>query len=471
MRLRRFAGNIFSLTITGIAGLAISLFWAVYLARELGEKDFGIYSTVAAFVGLFIIIPELGVGTIVIRDIAQDRSKVDIYLGGSLLLRFFLSALTIGVIIFTAYLLGYSKDIIILIVLAGLAVVVNSLGTVGNDIFFGFERMKLVSLFNFLVVFLPIVLGFAVLLYGYGLLGIFATRVIAAMCVAFFIWWITLKNFSLPRHFLDLNFIKYLFKEGLPIGLASLFFMIYDKVDRVMLSKMMNFEAVGWYSAAAILIQPIVSIVWVPYVNTIFPVMSRFHKGNIGNFNWLCRKTVIFILAVTLPVAIGGTILSDKIIFFLYKKAYGNSIGVFQILIWSIIFMVFSAFLCRVLMVLGRQKLYLAISFLGVVINIGLNFLLIPKYGYIGAGIATVVTQILLMLVYLQVVYKIFKIFEWGKILKIIVACGLMAILVCLLREGNLVLTITSSTIAYTICLLGLKVFSNEDLAMIRKNV
>ncbi len=221
----------------------------------------------------------------------------------------------------------------------------------------------------------------------------------------------------------------------------------------------------------AILIQPIVSIVWVPYVNTIFPVMSRFHKGNIGNFNWLCRKTVIFILAVTLPVAIGGTILSDKIIFFLYKKAYGNSIGVFQILIWSIIFMVFSAFLCRVLMVLGRQKLYLAISFLGVVINIGLNFLLIPKYGYIGAGIATVVTQILLMLVYLQVVYKIFKIFEWGKILKIIVACGLMAILVCLLREGNLVLTITSSTIAYTICLLGLKVFSNEDLAMIRKNV
>ncbi len=470
MGLRKFAGNVFSLTIAEVAGLIISFFWIVCLTRKLGEKDFGIYSTVAAFVGLFGIIPNLGVGTIIIRDVARNRSKTDTYLSGGLCLCFFLSSLTIVLIIIIAYLLDYSKDIIILTAMAGLTIVFNSIGTVGNNLFIGFERMKLVSLFNISVVSFPIILGLIVLLYGYGLFGVFAARLIAAICVAFFIWWVTLKNFSLHRPLLDLNVIRYLFKEGLPIGLASLFFLIYDKVDRVMLSKMMDFKAVGGYSAAAVLIQPIISIIWVPYVNAIFPVMSRFYKSNIEKFNWLCRKTVSFILAVTFPVVIGGTILGDRIIFFLYK-GYENSIVVFQILLWSITFMVLSAFFYRVLMVLGKQKLFLAISFLGVVINISLNFLLIPKYGYIGASVATVVTQLTLVLVYLQVVYKDFQIFEWGKILRIIIACGLMAVLIYLFRGSNLALIMISSIIVYLTFLLTFKVFSKEDMIILQRKV
>jgi PST family polysaccharide transporter len=168
--------------------------------------------------------------------------------------------------------------------------------------------------------------------------------------------------------------------------------MIYMKIDQIMLGQMLGDDAVGIYSAAVR-----VSEVWyfIPMMilASVFPSVLEAKKHD--QTHYIQRLQLLYNLMVWLSVAIAipMTFLSTPIIIALFGQAYAQSGQVLAIHIWASVFVFLGVASSQWFIAENRQILSFQRTALGAVINIGLNFVLIPKFGVVGAAYATVFSQ------------------------------------------------------------------------------
>ena len=178
-------------------------------------------------------------------------------------------------------------------------------------------------------------------------------------------------------------------------------------------------------------------------------------------------------IVIGIPLGVGTTLLADKIILLIFGQGYLNSIIALQILIWTIVFTFAGAGFARVLEATNKQLILTKISGICMIINIFINLILIPRYGLIGASIATVLTEIVLVMGIFKVSYnygfrirtkKVFK-----DLLKIIIASLIMSIIILYLKDWNLLILSFISILVYLSSLYALKGIDKEDIIIIRQ--
>ena len=161
--------------------------------------------------------------------------------------------------------------------------------------------------------------------------------------------------------------------------------------------------------------------------------------------------------------------LADRIIILVYKDSFLPSTYALYILIWILLFYSFNQVIANALIGGNYERKNLKANLIGVAVSIGLNFALIPRFGFIGAAIATsgsVLTVAIFQAYYIA--KNLFKINIFGLILKPLISAILMSGILILCKNGNLVLIILFCAAIYLICLFGLKTFSKSDLEIIR---
>jgi O-antigen/teichoic acid export membrane protein len=149
--------------------------------------------------------------------------------------------------------------------------------------------------------------------------------------------------------------------------------------------------AVGFYSIAYTLSEASLVVPSV-FLSAIFPVLSRLHRDSKLSFRDTCAQAIKYLFYLAMPMAFFVTIWAKPIVYLLYGARFDPSVAALQILIWSAALMWLTIFLGSTLVAANLQKLGLKITFLGFILNISLNVLLIPEYSYFGASFATVVT-------------------------------------------------------------------------------
>lgn len=446
----------------------ISLFVIIYLARYLGTADFGKYSFIFAYIAFFGILTELGLNAILVRDIARDPVIAPKLIGNAYIIRWILTVFAIVLSLTIITLMSYPADTTTYVYIATFILLFQSFSGFYSTIFEANLRMEY-SIFSKLV--------FRVLSAGLILWIIFAKGTIMHVIIALLFSEAikTLINYSLskkfvrPKFVIDFELCKYLVKASLPIALSSVVAIIYHQTDIVMLSIIQGDTAVGIYSAAYKLFDPLMLIPTALMIS-LFPIMSKSFKTSPEKLIKSYRLSIKYILIMALPIIIGITLLSDKIILLIYGISFANSATVLQILILALVFTFANSVSLNLLIAIDKQKLHAASVGLCAIINVVLNLTLIPILSYNGAAIATLFTTIVLFLASFYFLSKHLQLPPMYKMLMKPVISGLiMGAFIYYFSDFNIFLLITLAGLIYFTALLLLKTFSEEDVDLLSK--
>lgn len=375
----------------------LSLILIVYAARFLGAEEYGKFAFALSFIYLFIVFFDFGLSPIITREFARGKEKKeDFYCIISL--KILLALGTLVLILISSFLTVPEKDIQNMILILSLFLIANSFWGMFNSFFHARQKMEYEALFDTLQVFVIFVLGLFILFnfpsaenlsYAY-----FLSALITLISVAVFFHF---KIFPLKIE-LNISIWKKFLTMSWPLALIGLFGVIYGYIDSVMLGYWKMFAETGWYNAAQRII--VAGLIPMGFIGASFyPALSKLSHDSKEKFQEVWDSELEIMILLSLPIVIGGIFLAPKIIQSFYTADFAPSILAFQILLFT----VGPIFLYRpfydAMIVLNQQAKTFWITVAGALVNVILNLILIPKYSLYGAAWATVVTNLLILVV------------------------------------------------------------------------
>jgi len=389
---QRIARNTTLLLLSNVVGFVLGFFFTMYIARYLAAEGFGVLSFALAFTAIFGVLTDIGLQTLMIREIARDKTLAQKYLGNIAVLKVFLSIITFGLIALTAQLAHYPADTVRVIYLLGLSMVLGSFSSMFYGVFRAHERMEFEALGGALGGGLLLAGAFWGIHHDYSIAGFAWVYFVVSIIMLGYGFVVSAWKFTLPRIEVDLGFWKQTLKLAWPFGLAAVFVAINSWIGQVMLSSMKGNEAVGWYNAANRLVI-ILQFIPLAYFGAVFPSMSRFHITSKDFLKFIQERSLKYMLILGIPIAVGSTILAEKIILLIFGSGYHESIIVLQILVWATAFSFVSGIFANLFQSINKAMIPTKILIICAVVNIILNVALIPKYSSTGASITIVVTS------------------------------------------------------------------------------
>ena len=469
---RRVAKNTTLMLIAQVVSLVLGFFITIYTARYLGVENFGILSLALSITGIYIIFTDLGLNILVVREIARNKDVANKYISNIAVIKILLTILTFVMVVFTVNILGYNTTVKNVIYIITFSIMIGTFIGFLSAVFQANEKMIYVSIGNILTSIALFVGTFIGIYYGLNLNFFAIIYFISNILIFIYIFIAYIRVFSIPKWDIDLSLWKPTLKEAWPFGITSLSGLLYTYIDSIMLSVIVGTEAVGFYSAAY---RIMLVMLFIPTaVNlAIFPLMSRYYTSSKDSLKHVHERYFKYMILLGIPIGVGITILADKIILLIYGQGFSPSIMILQILIWTIVLTFAGASFVQLLQSTNKQLIITKISMICLVFNIILNLFLIPRYSYIGASIATLVTEILL------VGYIIFASYRLGygigtkvvlsDLSKVLFASLIMSIFLIYFKELNLFILLIAGTVVYLIILYLIKGVDEDDILLIKE--
>jgi O-antigen/teichoic acid export membrane protein len=377
-----------------ILRMIVGVFVGVWIARYLGPEQFGLFSYSQSFVGLFTAIATLGLDGIVVRELVKDKSRKDELIGTA----FWLKVMgAFGVLLILAVVVNFTSNDTYtntLVFIIASATIFQSFNIV--DMYFQAKVMSkfvvyanIISLFISSLVKISLILNDAPLI-AFAWVVLFDSFVLAMGFIYFYI-----KNnstFKIQHLKFNKSTAVDLLRDSWPLILSGIVISIYMKIDQVMIKEMLGNEAVGQYAAAVRL-----SEAWyfIPMVisASLFPAIVNVKKVSKKLYYARLQKLYDLMVWIAIVIALPMTFMSDWLVELLYGGQYNESGGVLMIHIWAGVFVFLGVASSKWFLAENLQILSFYRTFYGMIINIAINFILIPKYGIEGAAIATIIGQ------------------------------------------------------------------------------
>lgn len=467
--IRLIAKNIVALFAGQFVNIVVSLALSIFIARNLGAIIFGQYSFALAFSAIFAVFSDLGYNTLLIKEISRDKSQTSKYLNNTLSMRALLSLIIFALIVIIINAMNYSADVKKVIYLFGIYTLVISFSAVFKVTFRAFEKMEYEASITLFTSIIRGFLGILVLFLGYGLIELAWVFLFSSIFDVSYCYLVFTRKYMKPRFEFDFEFWKNTAKVALPLSMLSVFALIYVRIDTIMLSIIEGDAVVGWYNAAYNLVVGFKIIPQI-FMNALFPLMSSCSVSSPDLLKKMYEKSFNYLFIFGLPLAVIITLLANKIIISIYGDLFYPSTIALQILAWDVLLVFLYSCSAFVLISIGKHNKMAVFAGSAAFLNVILNLILIPSYGYIGAAIATIVAEGFLLISYMYLNFlssytiPIFKI-----IAKPIIACSVAAVFIVRLDEIYVLLQIVIFFAMYFIVLHIVRGFSEEDINLFKK--
>lgn len=451
-----------SQSLTKLTGFAI----VVMLVRYLDVGDFGIYSLALAVTGMMDILAELGLDLLSIREIARNHDNIKTYTANAVAIKLILSLLVLAAtaaIIFFRGLDGGSGTVFLVFTLAIIPTgIFHSLLVV----FMGIERMAVVAAGSIVYEIIRLILTVAVLMTGHGLVALAWSYMIALILATLPLYVLVRIQAGPVWARPDFRRMLSMARGSVPFMFYSLFFLIYFKIDFIMLAAMKGEEAVGTYAAAYRLME---SLMFVPaaFTGAVFPTLSRLSAGGSASVLAASRKTLRYMAMLGLPIGFGTTVLAPRIVPFLFGDAYLGSVLPLQIIIWSIVLVFLNSICPAGLNSSDRQLANVLVTGTGILVNVAVNLVLIPSLGAVGTSIATVITELVTTVLFLYYFRRyIGSLGLFSRVYRPLAAALAMTLGLLLFNFLPLPVLIAGGAVFYLVSLILLRALRRSDLEL-----
>ena len=474
--------------LVAILGLAVVKISTNYLSVE----GYGEYTIIYEFLAFFGIAADLGLFTIAVREMSEDETKIAKIIGNILSLRTILVFATMLLAIAAVFLMPNYKGthVPLGVAVASITVFLTIINGTVTSVLQTKLKMELASFTTVLGKIVSVGFMFYVIFWGYptdsetgffmllvaGILGNF----VMLMTTTHYVRKITPLTYRF-----DIDIWKSVLIKSLPYGLALILNTVYFRIDSILLSVMKGQHEVGIYGVAMKMLETF-AILPLYFMNSVLPVLTRAIKEKSDKYKKVISYAFDFLAAISIPMVVGGVILAYPIIFVvstpeflsrLTEGFYGSDIA-FQILIFALLFQFLNVLFAFILIAVNKQSRLLYINGACAVFNIAANLVVIPYYGFRGAAVTSVLSElfILIFTYYVARKYLEFSV-SLKNIGKIIISSLVMGAVIYILQpitysyiqNWNVLLLIPLGMVVYTAMLFITKTVDKDMLRLLKK--
>ncbi len=374
-----------------IIRLLITFFVGIYIIRYLGPDDFGLLSYALSFAGLFFAISTLGLDSIVVRELVKEPQKREALLGSVFTLRIAGAVMAITLTAIAAMFSGEDTFTLILILIIAASTIFQSLGVV-EQYFQSIVKAKYNVYAQSGSVFIAAILKVLLIIFEYPLIyfAIVQTTESLLLGLGYFIVY-RYNKLNIFKWKFNFSLARSLLRDSWPLILSGLVVMIYMKIDQVMIKNMLDSKQVGFYAAAVKLCE---AWYFIPLAVTtsLFPAIVSAKQTSEQLYLSRLQKLYDILAWTAIAIAVPVTIFSREIITLLFGTGYLPSSPVLTIYIWAGVATFLGVASSQYLISENLTKLSFYRTLIGMVLNVILNLILIPKYGIIGSAYATLIS-------------------------------------------------------------------------------
>lgn len=447
-----------------IVRMAASFALVIFIGRKLGPQGMGQFSLVLTLFWVFQTMAGMGIQPLLIREVAKDRQKTGLILANAAMLTLIVSLLMSAALVGFSHLMGYSDIINRASLWMGAALILATVSLVFQSIFIAWEKAELVLIGMTWENIVRLAAGIVVLLMGgevVAVAGVFALSSLVNLAVHIHLACKKITGLHLK---IDLRVCVWLARLVPAFAGISIFSTLFWNMDMLLLSRLVTMDEVGYYSAPMRLVN-VIKLVLQSYKVAVQPAAARLFTESREAFADFCEKSLFYIFLFTIPVCLGGLILSDQILIFLFGEAFAQSGLIMRIVIWILIpygvILVFASFLIAS----HHQHVDMRINGVSMVAAYGLGYLLISLFGAPGAGLALLGSMILFMGQQVVFIFRhLFRIHFWRLTRKMILSGLAMGAVIWMLRDVHVTATIAAGMLVYFGMLVWLGQFSMADI-------
>ena len=392
---RRVTGNAMSLLASDMVNRATTFGLYILVGRYLGPYEFGQMSLALTLFYLFQVLAAAGLKMFITREVARDRMKTGEYVVHGSAAVLLTSGLSMSVLWLFTRIMNYSPDTATVVLLMGFALFPYALSSVSEGVFQAWEEMRYITYANSVAHVGKLLAAFLLLSFGYGLYAVVFVLLAANVMVAILEWWLMFRRIERPPLRVDgSSLLATLKSTSTFLGIDGTI-AIMTSTNVVLLSALASESEVGFYSAAAQLLIP-VGILFRAVGLAAFPGMVRKFQSSVPELKLVSGRLIELMLVIALPAVVGLYFLSGPALLLIYgDQEFLAATAVLQIMSWGLISTALTKVLGQVLLAGLKEKITLQIVLVDASVGLLLGFVLISRFGVMGAAATTLIVRML----------------------------------------------------------------------------
>jgi O-antigen/teichoic acid export membrane protein len=435
---RRAAGDVIGQVVARGLNVVLGVGVTIALVRGLGPRGYGAWSTLLAVIGMAGYLTSLGLEEVAVRQSAMDPRRESTWISAMVSLQLIISIPATIVALVVTLTIAPDGPTRVAAVLLSLTCFLSALGSV-RAVFQLRIRNSWTAGFELVNGLLWAIAVFAIALAGAGIVAFAAAFLVASAVV-------NLAEVVIARRQMRLRLrlrgggrarIE-LIKIGVPFAIASFLYLAYTQIDQVLVFELAGARAAGLYGAAGKILDRAL-LVPASILATMFPLIAAAYKEDLTRMRELVQTTMELLLVATLPFVALVAVIARPLMRLLFGPAFaaaGPALSVFM-LVFAI--SAFSYVAGDLVIVLRLQRRYIVYATVGLIVNVGLNLLLIPAHGFIAAAWVCLFTEALVIGLALRAAFRtIDQRLRFGRITRIVGVSGAGALAALAAREAGL---------------------------------
>jgi O-antigen/teichoic acid export membrane protein len=472
LNLRKTGGNALSILSSDVMNRVTSFVLYAMVARHLGAQEFGQLTLALTLFYTFQVFAVGGLKTLIVRQVAKDRSQTRLYFLNGILIVAFTSVVSFIALWSFVHVMRYPPSTTGVILLLSFGLLPYTISAVCEGLFQAWERMPYIACVNVPVNIAKVVGAFLLLSMNRSLYPVVLVLLASLAAIAVVEVWIILRKFSSPPASIDIRFALQTMRTAATFLGIDGTLAIMSSLNIILLSKLATETEVGLYSAATQLLVPLL-LVYQSIAQSIFPVMCRKVAPGYQSLKQIARQAIELLLILALPAAAGLFFLGDRVISLLYKNpTFSQAFPALRIVAWVLILQVFTSVLGQVLLASHRERVTLKIVLVDVIVNLLVGWPLIRFLGLRGAAVALLLTRLADCIQHYIPVSRLLSGFPLaGIVWKPLIAAACMAAYLAAPSVRPSILSGVSATLIYAAALLVVAIWASGGLRQLKDKV
>ena len=393
-KLRKVVGNTGWLFADRILRMGAGLYVGVWVARYLGTEQYGLFNYAMAFVSLFTPIFTLGLDDVVISQLVRERSNKQEILGTTFGLKLIGGIVSVLLAVGCLFLLKEENTLTIwLVAILAMSGIFRTADTI--DLWFQSQvQSKYTVIAKNIAYLLSTSFKVGLILTKAPLLTFaWATLAEIVLGAVGLIGIYQIKGFSKIWNW-RWSFVtaKNLLRQSFPLIFSGFAILIFMKIDQIMLGEMKGDNEVGIYSAA-VRISELWYFIPTTIVSSVAPAIYAAKEKSEYHYYKRIGQLLRLLTYISLAISIPMTFLSKNIILLMFGNGFIEDGAILSVHFWASLFVFMGVATSPWFIAEGLNNVSLGKTLLGAILNVILNFLLIPQYSGLGAAFATISSQ------------------------------------------------------------------------------
>lgn len=380
------------LIIGKIIQMGINFFVGILTARYLGPSNYGLINYAAAYVAFFFSVCTLGINSIVVKEFIDNPSKEGEILGTSLSLRGISSVFSAITIVAISFVLDSNEPITKIVVALYTISLVFQIFDMFNYWFQSRLQAKYTAIASLIAYSITAIYKIILLATNQPVTLFALSTSVDYISIALILFYFYKKEGGKKLSF-SFKYGKSLLKKSYHFILPGLMIAVYGQTDKMMLKHMINEREIGYY-ATAVSLCSVWCFVLSAIIDSVNPSIMKSYQDNEKSFIKYNKMLYFIVFYVSIFVSLMFTIFGKLIIQILFGEAYLPTVAPLRIITWYTAFSYLGVARNAWIVCKDRQRYLKYLYFSSAVLNVILNILFIPKYGAVGAAIASLISQI-----------------------------------------------------------------------------